>query len=197
MITIKKTYIRRFYTTSLIVGYLYACLIGMTIVSLIAPRATDTEAHAEITNVVATVDPIEVVEIVEPVALLDAPQIVEEEPDLPLTNAEIDLIALVTMAEAEGESEQGKRLVISTILNRVEDKRFPNTVNGVVYQPNAFEVMHNGRINRCYVQESIRELVISELYNRSNREVIYFRTGHYSSYGTPLFKVGNHYFSAN
>lgn len=197
MITNEKKYFRRFYKTSSVVGYLYACLIGMTIVSLIAPRITDTKTRAEVTNVVATVEPIEVVEIIEPIELPEAPQVVEEEPDLPLTDAEIDLIALVTMAEAEGESEQGKRLVISTILNRVDDSRFPNTVNGVVYQPNAFEAMHNGRADRCYVSETIRELVISELRNRTNREVMYFRTGHYSSYGTPLFKVGNHYFSAN
>lgn len=200
MIINKRGYFRRFYKASVVVGYLYTCLIGMTIFSLVAPRIIDTihtEQTQEIRNVVATVEAIEVVEVVEPVELLDAPRVVEEDPDLPLTDAEIDLIALVTMAEAEGESEQGKRLVISTILNRVDDKRFPNTVNGVVYQPNAFEVMHNGRINRCYVSESIRDLVISELYNRSNHEVIYFRTGHYSSYGTPLFKVGNHYFSSN
>ena len=197
MINNKIKYFRSFYRTSLAVGYLYACLVGMIIGALITPGAINTEAHSEISNVVATVEPIEVVEIVEPVALLEAPQVVEEEPDLPLTDEEIDLIALVTMAEAEGESEQGKRLVISTILNRVDDKRFPNTVSGVIYQPYAFEVMRNGRIDKCYVTESIRELVISELHNRSNSEVIYFRTGYYSSYGTPLFKVGNHYFSSN
>lgn len=243
MIENEGKYFRRFNKTSLVVKCLYTCLIGMTIVSLVAPRAVVTMAP-EKSNVVATVEPIEVVEVVEPAALLAAPKVVdtvapteqvpektdvvvdvkpvetpkvveqvpektveapvvepepliEENTNLPLTNAEIDLIALVTMAEAEGESEQGKRLVISTILNRVDDPRFPNTVNGVVYQRNAFEVITNGRIDRCYVSESIRELVISELHNRSNREVVYFRAGCYSSYGTPLFQVGNHYFSAN
>ena len=37
-----------------------------------------------------------------------------------LSDEEIRLIALVTMAEAEGEPELGKRLVIDTILNRVD-----------------------------------------------------------------------------
>ena len=42
-----------------------------------------------------------------------------------LTNEEIELVALVTMAEAEGECEEGQRLVIDTVLNRMEDSRFP------------------------------------------------------------------------
>ena len=39
-----------------------------------------------------------------------------EEPDaVTLTQEEIDLIALCVMAEAEGEPEEGQRLVIDTI----------------------------------------------------------------------------------
>lgn len=112
-----------------------------------------------------------------------------------LSNADIDLLSLVTMAEAEGESEEGQRLVIDTILNRVDSNRFPNTVHGVVYQANQFEAMWNGRVNKCYVKDSIRKLVLEELQNRTNNEVVFFRTGKYSDYGTPVFKVGNHYFS--
>ena len=36
-------------------------------------------------------------------------------PELP--REDVELIALVTMAEAEGECEEGKRLVIDTVLN--------------------------------------------------------------------------------
>jgi N-acetylmuramoyl-L-alanine amidase len=112
-----------------------------------------------------------------------------------LTQNEVDLLALVTMAEAEGESELGKRLVIDTILNRVDNPRFPNTIHGVVYQPNQFECMWNGRTSRCYVREDIRQLVLEELETRTNSEVVFFRAGGYSQYGTPLFQEGNHYFS--
>lgn len=48
-----------------------------------------------------------------------------------MSNEDIELIALVTMAEAEGECEYGKRLVIDTILNRIESNSFPNTVYDV------------------------------------------------------------------
>ena len=41
-----------------------------------------------------------------------------EEPIVSMSEEDISLIALITMAEAEGECEEGKRLVIDTILNR-------------------------------------------------------------------------------
>lgn len=140
-------------------------------------------------------EPIE--EPVEP-EKIEAPASEEKVMELenPLTTEEeIDLISLVVMAEAEGECEEGQRLVIDTILNRVDHGRFPDTIHGVLYQPNQFEPMWNGRINRCYVQEDIRNLVLEELQTRTNSEVIFFRTTRYSDYGTPLFQVGNHYFS--
>ena len=117
------------------------------------------------------------------------------EKQYPLTEEEIELIALVTMAEAEGEPELGKRLVIDTILNRVDHDEFSDTVHDVIYYPNAFEAMHNGRVDRCEVREDICELVREELESRTNYDVIFFRTEHYSKYGTPMFPVGDHYFS--
>lgn len=119
-----------------------------------------------------------------------------EEKEL-LSQEEIELIALVTMAEAEGECEEGKRLVISTILNRVDSDRFPNTVKDVIYQPYQFTSVRNGRMGRCRVTDDICQLVREELQTRTNRDVIYFSAGRYSSYGSPMFQVGNHYFSSN
>lgn len=113
-----------------------------------------------------------------------------------LPKEDIDLIALVTMAEAEGECEEGKRLVIDTILNRVDSPHFPDTVHAVIYQKNQFSSMWNGRANRCWVQDDICQLVKEELLNRSNTDVIFFRAGRYGKFGTPLFRVGNHYFSS-
>lgn len=114
----------------------------------------------------------------------------------PIPQEDIDLISIVTMAEAEGESELGKRLVIDTILNRMDSEEFPDTVNGVIYQKNAFECVWNGRANKCYVTEDIRQLVLEELESRTNSDVIYFQAKHYSSYGTPLFQEDHHYFSS-
>ena len=116
--------------------------------------------------------------------------------DYPLTQEEIDLIALVTMGEAEGETELGKRLVIDTILNRIDHTSFPDTVYDVVYQPNQFSVMWNSRIDRCYVMPEIVELVKEELLERTNYDCVFFMAGGYSKYGEPLFQECCHYFSS-
>ena len=142
-----------------------------------------------------------VYEVFEPVVQTEQAVQVEpvpesiDEPSYSLTEEEIDLLALVTMAEAEGEPEEGKRLVIDTILNRVDSDRFPDTIYDVIYQPNAFTSMWTSRVDRCYVQDDIRQLVLEELESRMNYEVLFFRTDYYHSYGTKLFQVGNHYFS--
>lgn len=113
-----------------------------------------------------------------------------------ISDEDIALIALVTMAEAEGECEEGQRLVIDTILNRVDSEYFPDTVHGVVYQPNQFSPMWNGRIERCEVREDICQLVQEELTSRTDYDVMFFTAGQYSEYGVPMFQVENHYFSS-
>ncbi len=113
-----------------------------------------------------------------------------------LSEREIGLIALVTMAEAEGECEEGKRLVIDTILNRVDHGYFPDTVYEVIYQPAQFSSMWDGRAARCRVTNEMIGLVREELVSRRDRNVVFFNAYGYSVYGRPMFQVGNHYFSS-
>ena len=138
------------------------------------------------------VDEVETIDIVEPI--IEAEETVDE-PIISISNEDIELLALVTMAEAERESEEGKRMVIDTILNRVDSERFDNTISEVIYAPNQFTSMWNGRIDRCYVADDICQLVIEELTNRTNYDVLYFTAYQYGAYGTPMFQIGNHYFS--
>lgn len=128
----------------------------------------------------------------------DEPETETEDGYLGVSQEEIELIALVTMAEAEGESEYGKRLVIDTILNRVDSelRYFPDTITEVIYQPRQFSSMWGDRVNRCYVREDICQLVREELESRTNYDVLYFHADHYGKYGTPMFSEGNHYFSS-
>lgn len=111
-------------------------------------------------------------------------------------NSDKSLIARITMAEAEGESEYGKRLVIDSILNRVDSEYFPNTVSGVVYQSGQFTCVDNGRLSRCGVDDDILRLVEEEIEYRTNNVVVYFTANRYGKYGYPIVNEGNHYFSA-
>lgn len=134
-------------------------------------------------------------EVVLTPEVLPAPSEESTDPEVQLTKDEIELIALVTMAEAEAEPVEGQRLVIDTILNRVDSPYFPDTVHDVIYQKNQFTSMTNGRVDRCYIREDLVNLVYEELESRYNSEVVFFRTTRYSDYGVPLFQVGHHYFS--
>lgn len=151
------------------------------------PEATPAPTAEPVVEIVEEEEPEPTTEPVFVEIVYDEPYISQED---------IDLIALVTMAEAEGEPEEGKRLVIDTILNRVDSPYFPDTVHEVVYQKNQFTSMWNGRTDRCEVREDFVRLVEEELESRYNSECVFFRTSHYSEYGVPMFQVGHHYFSS-
>lgn len=50
------------------------------------------------------------------------------------TEEETEALARLMMSEAEGEGDQGKLLVLLTVLNRVKSPDFPNTVSDVIFQ---------------------------------------------------------------
>lgn len=126
---------------------------------------------------------------------LEDDEIVEvTKPEQLYSNDEIELIGLVVMAEAEGEPELGKRLVVDTILNRVDSPDFPNTIKEVIFQKNQFTCTTNGRLERVCTNEDILELVCDEMEVRESEEVLYFTAGRYGSYGTPHVQIENHFF---
>lgn len=141
----------------------------------------------------------EIVEVIKEVEVVKEVKVevpkVEEKPADKYSQADKHLLAKVMLAEAEDQSEYGQRLVVSSILNRVDSEKYPNTISEVVHQPYQFSVMHNGRINHVTVTDKALQLVEEELNNRSNNKVIYFRMNHYSKYGTPMFREQDHYFS--
>lgn len=71
----------------------------------------------------------------------------ENEKSIFLTEKDINLMAQIVYAESKGEPYEGKVAVASVILNRVLNPSFPNTVEGVIFQPNAFSCVVNGKIN--------------------------------------------------
>lgn len=107
----------------------------------------------------------------------------------------MDLLALVVHQEAGGECELGIRLVIDTVLNRIDHPGFPNTLEGVLLQAGAFTCITDGTLDTADPDQRIFRLIMEEKRERTSRRVLYFRGERYADYGTPLFQVGNHYFS--
>ncbi len=64
-----------------------------------------------------------------------------------ITGEDIDLMAKLVFAESIGEPYAGKVAVASVVLNRTIDPHFPNTIQQVIFQKNAFSCVKNGKIN--------------------------------------------------
>ncbi len=64
------------------------------------------------------------------------------------SESDLDLLARVVRAEAQGEPYDGQIAVAAVILNRVHHPEFPNTIPGVVYEPLAFTVVANGQVHK-------------------------------------------------
>ena len=54
------------------------------------------------------------------------------------------MLAKIAMAEAEGESVEGKALVILVVLNRVWSDQFPDSIKEVIFQKNQFSPVAEG-----------------------------------------------------
>lgn len=105
------------------------------------------------------------------------------------TPEEMVMIGKIVQHECPHETELGQRLVIDTIMNRVESEAFPNTVRDVLAQPGQYCNPNK------YPPEDIYILIAQEAYNRTNPNVLWYRTKKYHSYGTPILVEGSHYFS--
>lgn len=64
------------------------------------------------------------------------------------TSDEIQLLARLIAAEAGDEPYEGQVAVGAVVLNRVRSSLFPSTIGSVIYEPWAFESVHNGLIWR-------------------------------------------------
>ena len=110
------------------------------------------------------------------------------------------MLAKIAMAEAEGESVEGKALVILVVLNRVWSDEFPDSIEEVIFQKNQFSpVAEGGRYwttepdAGCY--EAL-ELVMGGW--DESQGAFYFestgRDGWHSQNLEFLFEVGGHKF---
>ena len=58
---------------------------------------------------------------------------------------DVTVLAKMIHGEARGEPYIGKVAVGAVILNRVKDKKFPDSVYGVCFQPGAFDAVRDGQ----------------------------------------------------
>lgn len=110
---------------------------------------------------------------------------------------DIELLAGIVEAEAGNQNELGKRLVIDVVLNRIDSNRWRDdyTIWEVIAHPYQFETYTTGAYMRVSIPDRTYELIEEEIINRTNYEVMYFKTGGYFSGLPELFQEGDHWFS--
>ena len=144
--------------------------------------------------------------------------VAEEEPEVPVieetelylsynrmgyTNEQfyndIELLAGIVEAEAGNQSELGKRLVIDVVLNRIDSNRWRDdyTIWEVIAHPGQFETYTTGAYMRVSIPDITYEVIEEEILNRTNYDVIYFKTGGYFDGLPALFQEGDHFFSGD
>ena len=116
---------------------------------------------------------------------------IEEETQTEL-ETEVELLAHVIEAEAGGESDYHKLCVGTVVMNRVASDKYPDTIEGVIYQPGQYQCVTNSHINK-EPSESSYEAAKSILDGRRMfRSSVVYQAEFIQ--GKVVEKVGNTYF---
>jgi len=80
-----------------------------------------------------------------------------------ISRKEVIILARAIHGEARGESLQGQAAVGAVIVNRTRSGSFPDTIDGVIFQPGAFDAVDDGQIWLDPDQKSVKaaELALS------------------------------------
>ncbi len=105
--------------------------------------------------------------------------VITQKEKIKITQSEYDNLLCLVEAEAGGEDLMGKMLVANVVLNRVKDKRFPNSINEVIFQSNngvtQFSPISDGRFYTVKVSKETVEAVNRVLKGEDNSQgALYF-----------------------
>ena len=111
------------------------------------------------------------------------------------------MLMKIAMAEAEGDGIEGKAMVMAVIMNRVKDDRFPDTIEGVIFQEHQCSPIKDGRYEKAEPDiECHLALAEIEMGNYSDIEALYFENAQESWQQNNceyLYTVGHHRFYKN
>lgn len=112
----------------------------------------------------------------------------------------IEMMARIVHGEARGEHYLGQVAVAAVVLNRVEAEGFPDTIQQVILQRNAFTAVHDGQFSLVPTKgsyEAVREAWGGA--DPTGGAVYYYNpagvTDSWIYSRTVLTKIGRHYFA--
>jgi len=117
-----------------------------------------------------------------------------------MTVEEFTLLSSCVEAESNRSTDgdlSGRILIAETILNRVNDDRFPDTVTGVLTQSGQFSTIRNGHavVNRTIYSDQAVMFAYREINAGTAPDVMFFNCIGYNGLGEPYDYVGGNYFS--
>lgn len=89
------------------------------------------------------------------------------------TEEDVILLAGLIECEAGSSHTEGMLAVGAVVVNRMKSRYYPNTLYGVIYQPNQFPPATNGKLDRILargVKETCKAAAIDALNGKSNVE---------------------------
>lgn len=119
---------------------------------------------------------------------------------VPITEEELELLARVIHGEARGEDFIGQVAVAAVVLNRVQDRGFPNTIREVIYQQNAFTAVNDKQINLEPNETAYRAALAAIMGEDPTGGAIYYynpkiATDRWIKTRPVIKTIGNHTFS--
>lgn len=135
----------------------------------------------------------------EPIVCTIQEEIQEMELGMCLDAVDEEILMKIAMSEAEGESTEGKALVMLSVLNRVGSDDFPNTVPGVVFQNMQYSPVLDGRYYSTTPDDDcLAALKLIESGWDESMGAMYFENAGVDSWHRRnlefLFQEGNHKF---
>lgn len=116
----------------------------------------------------------------------------ETEVETKYTEYDYELLARVIEAEAGGESDYHKLCVGTVVMNRVASDKYPDTIEGVIYQPGQYQCVTNSHINKEPSESSYKAAESILDGRRMFRSSVVYQAEFIQ--GKVVEKVGNTYF---
>lgn len=114
-----------------------------------------------------------------------------------MTREDRDLMMRVATAEGEDQGEDGMWLILSVIMNRVEDPDYPDNIHDVIYQPYQFTSILDKRAEEAEPTEACEMAMVRIEEGEIAPEIIAFDlkdAGILEKYFEPVFDYRDHSF---
>lgn len=118
-----------------------------------------------------------------------------------ITYDEAQMLMKIATAEAEIDGVEGMAMVMAVILARVKDERFPDTIEGVIFQEKQFSPIMDGRYYKAVLSaKSHQALAAIEMGKYNDVDALYFENAvdsWQSKNCEYLYTIGHHRFYKN